>query len=158
VRPKAIPAEDRKQILKVITGVRDRALILLLLHTGMRIGELLKVKMADIVLSERKILLYLGEKNLHGRTVFYSTTAELALNKWLATRETTSEYLFSGYGGKQLCYVTAWMIMKDACRKRGLKGKATVCIPFAIRSPRICSTPGCDLKCCSNSSDISPSI
>jgi hypothetical protein len=89
VLPKAIPAEDLKQILRVITGVRDRALILLLLHTGMRIGELLKVKITDIVLSERKILLYLGEKNLHGRTVFYGTTAELALNKWLATRETT---------------------------------------------------------------------
>jgi len=123
VLPKAIPAEDLKQILKVITGVRDRALILLLLHTGMRIGELLKVKIADIVLSERKILLYLGEKNLHGRTVFYSTTADLALNKWLATRDTTSEYLFYGYGGKQLCYVTAWMIMKDALQKAGLEGK-----------------------------------
>jgi integrase/recombinase XerD len=122
VLPKAIPAEDLKQILKVITGVRDRALILLL-HTGMRIGELLKVKIADIVLSERKILLYLGEKNLHGRTVFYSTTADLALNKWLATRDTTSEYLFYGYGGKQLCYVTAWMIMKDALQKAGLEGK-----------------------------------
>jgi site-specific recombinase XerD len=123
VLPKAIPAEDLKQILRVITGVRDRALILLLLHTGMRIGELLKVKITDIVLSERKILLYLGEKNLHGRTVFYSTTADLALNKWLATRDTTSEYLFYGYGGKQLCYVTAWMIMKDALQKAGLEGK-----------------------------------
>lgn len=101
VLPKAIPAEDLKQILRVITEVRDRALILLLLHTGMRIGELLRVKMADIVLSERKILLYLGEKNLHGRTVFYNTTAELALNKWLATRDRTSEYLFYGYAGKR---------------------------------------------------------
>ena len=44
VLPKAIPAEDLKQILRVITEVRDRALILLLLHTGMRIGELLRVK------------------------------------------------------------------------------------------------------------------
>ena len=123
VLPKAIPAEDLKQILSVITGVRDRALILLLLHTGMRIGELLGVKMADIVLSERKILLYLGEKNLHGRTVFYSTAAEQALKKWLATRDTTSEYLFYGYAGKPLCYVMAWIIMKDALQKAGLEGK-----------------------------------
>jgi site-specific recombinase XerD len=123
VLPKAIPAEDLKQILSVVTGVRDRSLILLLLHTGMRIGELLRVKMADIVLSERKILLYLGEKNLHGRTVFYSTTAELALNKWLSTRDKTSEYLFHGYAGKPLCYVAAWAIMKDALQKAGLEGK-----------------------------------
>jgi integrase/recombinase XerD len=123
VLPKAILAEDLTQILRVITGVRDRALILLLLHTGMRIGELLKVKMADIVLSERKILLYLGEKNLHGRTVFYSTAAEQALKKWLATRDITSEYLFYGYAGKPLCYVAAWAIMKDALKKAGLEGK-----------------------------------
>jgi site-specific recombinase XerD len=82
--------------------------------TGMRIGELLRVKIADIVLSEQKILLYLGEKTLHGRTVFYSTAAELALNEWLATRDKTSEYLFYGYAGKPLCYVAAWVIMKDA--------------------------------------------
>ena len=123
VLPRAIPAEDLDQILKVITEVRDRALILLLLHTGMRIGELLKVKRADIVLSERKILLYLGEKNLHGRTVFYSTAAEQALQKWLAMRDTTSEYLFYGHAGKPLCYVAAWMILKDALQKAGLEGK-----------------------------------
>lgn len=123
VLPRAIPTEDIEPILRAITRVRDRALILLLLHTGMRIGELLKVKMADIILPERKILLYLGEKNLHGRTVFYSTAAEEELNKWLAMRDTTSEYLFYGHAGKELSYVAAWMIMKDAVQKAGLEGK-----------------------------------
>ena len=62
VLPKAIPDEDLQLILATITTVRDRALLLLLLHTGMRIGELLKVKMADIILPEHKILLPLGGK------------------------------------------------------------------------------------------------
>jgi site-specific recombinase XerD len=43
VLPRAIPVEDLQQILQAITSIRDRALILLLLHTGMRIGELLRV-------------------------------------------------------------------------------------------------------------------
>ena len=34
VLPSAIPAEDLQQILQAITSVRDRALVLLLLHTG----------------------------------------------------------------------------------------------------------------------------
>jgi len=123
VLPRAIPTEDLLQILGVIKGVRDRALILLLLHTGMRIGELLKVKIADIVPTERKILLYLGEKNLHGRIVHYNTAAELALNKWLKMRDQTSEYLFYGHGGKELSYVAAWMIMKKALKKVGFEGK-----------------------------------
>jgi integrase/recombinase XerD len=40
--PRAIPAEDVQRLLEAITTVRDRALILLLLRTGMRIGELLE--------------------------------------------------------------------------------------------------------------------
>ena len=123
VLPRAIPTEDLQKIVQSITSERDRALILLLLHTGMRIGELLRVKMADIVLSERKILLYLAEKNLHGRIVNYSSAAEQALIKWLALRKITSEYLFYGNGGQKLSYVAAWMIMKEAVQQAGLEQK-----------------------------------
>jgi integrase/recombinase XerD len=123
VLPKAIPDEDLKQILSNITTVRNRAIILLLLHTGMRIGELLNVKMADIILSENKILLPLGEKNLHGRIVYYSSAAEQALNQWLGIRKPDSDYLFYGYRGGELSYVIAWTIMKKAVQKAGLGGR-----------------------------------
>lgn len=121
VLPKAIPDEDLQQILSNITTVRNRAIILLLLHTGMRIGELLKVQMADIVLSENKILLPLGEKNLHGRIVYYSSAAEQALKRWLAIRKPDSDYLFYGNRGGELSYVIAWTIMKKAVQKAGLE-------------------------------------
>jgi integrase/recombinase XerD len=121
VLPRAIPAGDLQQILAVITPVRDRALILLLLHTGMRIGELLRVKIADIILPERKILLYLGEKNFQGRIVYFSSDAEQALKKWLEIRDSGSEYLFYGYAGQELSHVGAWMIMRKALRKTGLE-------------------------------------
>ncbi len=123
VLPRAIPAVDLEKILSAIKKVRDRALILLLLHTGMRIGELLKVKIADIDLPERKILLFLGEKNFQGRVVYYSSEAEQALKKWLVTRDLNSEYLFYGYAGGELSYVGAWMIMRKALQKTGLKHK-----------------------------------
>ena len=123
VLPRAIPTEDMRKILQTIKNVRDQAIILLLLHTGMRIGELLRVKMADIIPSERKILLYLGEKNLHGRVVYYSSVADQALRQWLALRKPTSDYLFYGYAGQQLSYVAAWMIMKKAVQKAGLEHK-----------------------------------
>lgn len=123
VLPRAIAAEDMRKILAVIETVRDRALIMLLLHTGMRIGELLQLKMADIILPERKILLFIGEKNLHGRTVYYSRETEHVLKRWIATRDQDSEYLFYGYRGQELSYVGAWMIMKKAVRKAGLENK-----------------------------------
>lgn len=123
VLPRAIPTEDLREILAVITPVRNRALILLLLHTGMRIGELLQLRMADIILSERKILLFIGEKNLHGRVVYYNHEAEGALEKWFAIRDPSSKYLFYGYRGQELSYVAAWTIMKKATQQVGLEQK-----------------------------------
>jgi site-specific recombinase XerD len=122
--PRAIPSEDVGLLLEAITSVRDRAMILLLLRTGMRIGELLKVKLTDISLSERKILIYLGEKNYLGRAVYYSEDAEQALQQWLKLRDKDSGYLFPGKAGRpNLSYVAAWSAMKKSLERAGLSGQ-----------------------------------
>ena len=121
--PKAIPFEDIKKFLAVIDNDRDRALFLMLLHTGMRIGELLNVKVADIILPERKIMLYLCEKNLEGRVAYYSNDADKALKQWLSNRKPDKEYLFYGTTRDSLCYVQAWMIMRDYLKKANLDNK-----------------------------------
>ena len=46
--PRAMDPDDVKQLLYVIENPRDRAMILVLLRTGMRIGELLNTKMPDL--------------------------------------------------------------------------------------------------------------
>ena len=53
----------------------------------MRIGELLEVKVDDIVLHDQKILLYVGAKNYEGREVYYRTDAEQELKHWLRARD-----------------------------------------------------------------------
>ncbi|WP_084540865.1 tyrosine-type recombinase/integrase [Desulfofustis glycolicus] len=122
--PKAIPLDDIRSLLAVITTARDRALILLLLRTGMRIGELLAVKLSDLIYTERKILIYLGEKNYQGRVVYYSRDAEHALHQWLSERDDRSEYLFPGQARRlNLSYVAAWSVMRNAISSAGLSGK-----------------------------------
>lgn len=123
ILPKAIPLEDVDKILQAVTHTRDRAVLLLLLHTGMRIGELLNLRLPDIIQSERKILLYVGGKNLHGRVVYYGKTSEKALNGWLSIRDPTNEYLFYGYKGKPLSYAGARKMMIGVIRKAGLEHK-----------------------------------
>lgn len=118
--PRSIPSEDVDALLAAINKIRDRALILLLLRTGMRIGELLNVKVTDIILPERKILLYVGEKNYQGRVVYYSEDAERALQEWLHTRDTQKEYLFYSPSRETLSYVAAWMVMKKILERAGL--------------------------------------
>jgi len=121
--PRAIPREDMNSLLSAIKTFQDRALILLLLRTGMRIGELLQIKMRDIVFSERKILIYQGEKNYQGRAVYYSKDAEHALQQWLPLRGTNSQYLFAGSTGMPLSYTTARRIMFRILQQTGLSGK-----------------------------------
>jgi len=118
--PKAIPQEDIERILDAIASVRDRALIMLLLRTGMRIGELLGVKLGDIILHDQKILLYVGAKNYEGREVYYSADAEQALKQWLRIRDKTRRYLFYGRSDKPLSYVSAWNAMRKALERAGL--------------------------------------
>jgi len=52
--PLAIDPEYIKQLLAVIKTPRDRAMIVLLLRTGMRIGEVLNTKPEDVNLGEKR--------------------------------------------------------------------------------------------------------
>jgi len=91
--PRAIDPDDLRKLLSVIEDVRDRAMILVLLRTGMRIGELLNTKMTDVHLKERRIEVYEGEKNRLGRVVYLSDDAVMALRRWLRKRNPIEEYL-----------------------------------------------------------------
>jgi integrase/recombinase XerD len=121
--PKAIPSEDIESLLALISNIRDRALILLLLRTGMRIGELLNVKVGDIILPERKILLYLGAKNYQGRVVYVTEDVDKIIRKWLREREVNNEHLFYGYSGGKLSYAGARKILRKYLVKAGIEHK-----------------------------------
>ncbi len=121
--PKAIPDEDIKALFAAVHRIRDRALLILLYRTGMRIGELLQVKVDDIILPEQTILLYVGSKNYEGREVYYSSDAEQALKDWLRTRDPTKRYLFYGRLDQPLSYGSAWAVMRKALERAGLSDK-----------------------------------
>ena len=118
--PRAIDPEELKRLLSVIDKVRDRAMLLLLLRTGMRIGELLNTKMHDVDLNNHRILIYEAEKNRIGRVVYYSEDAKEALLSWLRVRNTFRENLFYGQGDKPLSYEAARSMFNKYLEKAGL--------------------------------------
>lgn len=59
--PRAINPADVRKLISVIDNVRDRALILLLLRTGIRIGEALGLRLHDLDVQDRKVHLFQGE-------------------------------------------------------------------------------------------------
>jgi integrase/recombinase XerD len=121
--PRAIDPEDLKALLSVIDHTRNRAMILLLLRTGMRIGELLDLHVTDVNLAEKKVLIYMGEKNYRGRVVYFSEDAEEALKAWLETRDRQNEMLFYGRGRSTITYATVRVKFKEYLDLAGLSHK-----------------------------------
>jgi integrase/recombinase XerD len=104
---KDINRDDVDILLSVIEGSRGRAMVILLLRTGMRIGELLNIKMSDINLEEQTIRIYESMKTGLGRVAYFSNDAAAALYDWLLVRDYRKERLFYGMGRQSLSYSAA---------------------------------------------------
>jgi len=141
--PRAMNPADVRKLLSVIDGIRDRALILLLLRTGIRIGEALGLKVNDLDLKDRKVHLFEGEKNSMGRVVYLSEDAVFAIKLWLRRRDASKEFVFYGQSQGHLCYSTGRGIFMNYLRKAGLEQKGYTVHVFGTRLPPSFSTPGC---------------
>jgi len=145
--PRALAPEDVKELLSVINNTRDRAMIYLLLRTGMRIGELLATKVNDIDLKERKILIHQAAKNDLGRVVFFSDDACDAMGAWLKERDPNKSMLFYGQGKNSLCYESARSVFRKHLEKAGLlaKGYTLHCLRHTYASELL--NAGMRLEC-----------
>jgi integrase/recombinase XerD len=121
--PRAINPEDLRVLLSVIDHTRDRAFFLLLLRTGMRVGELLDLRATDVNLPEKKILIYIGEKNYRGRVVYLSEDAVEAAEAWLAVRASHQEMLFYSSRRPSLSYAAVRKRFKKYLKKAELSSK-----------------------------------
>ena len=121
--PRAMDPNDVTQLLSVIVNPRDRAMIMILLRTGMRIGELLNTKMQDLHLKDRRIDIYEGEKNRIGRVAYLSDDALKALKAWVKVKDAHKVFLFYTTYRDTMCYSTARSIFEQYVTKAGLTHK-----------------------------------
>jgi integrase len=87
---------DVRRLLSVIDEVRDRAMVLVLLRTGMRICELLATRASDVNIRDRRITIREGAKTRRGRIAYLSNDARNALRAWDRERDRDKEFLFYG--------------------------------------------------------------
>jgi site-specific recombinase XerD len=82
--------------------VRDRAMFMLMLRCGLRIGEVANLLLADLYLDELHPRLVVHGKGSRERAVYLSHQAERALRLYLAARPSSalSNYVFLSYQGK----------------------------------------------------------
>jgi integrase/recombinase XerD len=145
--PRAMNPADVRKLLCVIDDTRDRALILLLLRTGMRIGEALGLRLNDLDIRDRKIHLFEGEKNSMGRVVYLSEDALFAIRLWLRRRNKNKEFVFYGQDNGHLCYSTSRGLFVKYLKKAGLdqKGYTVHCLRHTFASELL--NAGMRLEC-----------
>ena len=145
--PRAIEPDDEEKLLAVIDDVRNKAMILLLLRTGMRIGELLNTLVNDVNLKERKIEIWEAQKNRVGRVVYFSDDALGALKAWLKIRDSDEENLFYSSRGNTMSYSAARAMFCKYLKKAGLshKGYTLHCLRHSNASSLL--NAGMPLEC-----------
>ena len=147
VLPRAMNPADVRKLLCVIDDIRGRALFLLLLRTGIRIGEALELRLNDLDIKGRKVHLYEGEKNSMGRVVYLSDDALFAIKLWLRRRDKNKEFVFYGQSNGHLCYSTGRGLFMQYLKKAGLeqKGYTVHCLRHTFASELL--NAGMRLEC-----------
>lgn len=125
--PRAMTLEDLDAFTDALEGAPafDRAMLLLLLRSGMRVGELMRVRVEDVNMEEMSIKLCVGEKNRLGRIVYFTADARAAIEEWMKERMRTgvdSVYLFAKKQGV-LSYSGFRFIAGKNFERAGLNGK-----------------------------------
>lgn len=145
--PRAIVAEDLRRLLNVVEDVRDWAMVMVLLRTGMRIGELLHTRVNDVLMHERKILIFEAQKNGVGRIVYLSDDAVVALRAWFEKRDPHKEFLFYARGRHAMSYSTAREMFHQYLVKAGLshKGYSLHCLRHSFATELL--NAGMRLEC-----------
>lgn len=90
---KEIISDESMEILRdSCTEMRDLAMIDLLASTGMRVGELVRMNIADIDFQERQCVVF-GKGNKE-RTVYFNARTKIHLSNYIASRKDSNPALF----------------------------------------------------------------
>ncbi len=92
-----------------VLGLRDKAIILFLYATGVRVSELLSIKRSDISDNWVKIVYAKGSKQ---RIVPIAHIAITSLDDYISKRNSKSDYIFLNYKGDPLSRISAYKITK----------------------------------------------
>lgn len=126
--PKFLYYQDLEKLLecpdtKTSIGIRDRLLLELLYSTGVRVSELISIKITDIKKNEQKI--YITGKGQKMRIVLYGTICKEKLEQYLEIRSSflqkgDSDYLLLNERGKPLTPQGVRYILEQIIKKNAL--------------------------------------
>ncbi|MCA9961313.1 MAG: tyrosine-type recombinase/integrase [Anaerolineales bacterium] len=119
--PRAVPQTEVEKLFAVIHDIRDRAIFLLMLRSGLRVSEVSKLRLQDLFLEERPFRLRLQGKNGKERAVYLSAKTGEALQQYLAQRpQTCNTAVFLTYALKGIGVRGIQKRLQRYCQKAGV--------------------------------------
>ena len=121
--------EDVEHIKDACQSLRDIAIVDLLLSTGMRVGELIRLQIADISMENREcVVVGKGQKE---RIVYFDYGTKVRLQAYLASRDDESPYAFVSLSkGHKPLMVSG---VESIVRKLGKTAGISKCHPHRFR-------------------------
>jgi site-specific recombinase XerD len=122
--PRDVEDKGLEALFAVIHNVRDRAMFLLMLRCGLRVGEVRKLSLNDLYLEPSSGSLprvWLHGKGSYERVAYLSSQALAALQTWLESRpRVKSKAVFVNRFGKRLSVTGIQGRLAKYCRKAGI--------------------------------------
>ena len=122
--PLVLSKEEIIKLLKVTTNIKHKSILMMIYSAGLRLGEVLNVKLSDIDSDRMKIHIRQG-KGKKDRYVFLSQKL-LELLKIYFIEYKPTDYLFEGQKKNKYSPKSVQSIMKQALKKAAIRKPATV--------------------------------
>ena len=122
--PKILSVKEISKMLKVTNNLKHKTILLLIYSGGLRIGELVNLKIEDIDSDSMQIHI----RQAKGKKDRYIMLSEnlLELLRAYYKEYKPKEFIFEGQSGGQYSTQSVQSIFKAALKKAGIKKKATV--------------------------------
>jgi len=122
--PLVLSKEEIIKLLKVTTNIKHKSILMMIYSAGLRLGELLNLKLSDIDSDRMKIHIRQG-KGKKDRYVFLSQKL-LELLKIYFIEYKPTDYLFEGQKKNKYSPKSVQSVMKQALKKAAIRKPATV--------------------------------
>lgn len=122
--PLVLSLNEISKILDVTANLKHKTILFLIYSGGLRLNELLELRLGDIDSDAMKMHVRYGKGN-RDRYIMLSENALLLLRKYYKEYNPT-DYVFEGQKGGKYSPKSVQTIFKSSLKKAGIKKKATV--------------------------------
>jgi len=151
--PRCLSLEEVEMLIKSVqfapgkkdyTKKRDVAIIALLIDTGIREGELMRLNVTDMNPRQRSLRISEESKSRKERTAYYSERTQKYINQWLRVKMNGCDALFTTTANKRMSSGAVLLLIHTAAKLAKLKNVS----PHTLRhsNATLMLKNGCDIK------------